>query len=116
MSKSGDLGQLPMAVVLADEGECEAVEEVTTVAQEAKEEEIIPKMVVVAASYLAEEGVAWLREAVDSLKPLRSRSLVHPDLLGVASNIGSCISQHTQIFNPGHPKSWPRTRSLWPSV
>ncbi len=58
MSKSGDLGQLPMAVASADEGECVAVEGATTVAQEAKEEEIISRMVVVAASYLAEEGVA----------------------------------------------------------
>ncbi len=58
MSKSGDLGLLPMVVASAVEVECAAVEVVTTVDPEAREEETIPRMAVVAALCLAEEEVA----------------------------------------------------------
>ena len=57
-SRSGDLGQQLMAAALADVVECAAVVGAMMVAQEAKEEETIPRMVVVVASCLAEEVVA----------------------------------------------------------
>ncbi len=57
MLKNGDLGQLPMAVALVDEVECAVVEGAMTVDLEAREEETILKMVLVAASCRAEEGV-----------------------------------------------------------